>query len=515
MNNMASWERKEESKMKKRIIYFLLVVSLPALMLMSNAMAASGPPIAWAAQATLSTADSNPSQDPEIAGYGSLQVAVWEEWNGGDWDIYMKYSFLDGAPGSWIFPTAPATHPAITPDVDERHPAVAVTRDHPDPAVNQEIHVVYEKWDSFWGNWQVWHTWTIDFGVTWFPMRRSIVGADAIQPACVYTEDLACPAQYPTFGVQMVWAEKSAVTSDYNIIYDSHYYYQGPGGAGVRGYTSWTTIRINPWGVGYNCKNPEIASVDETVNGLTHDYPFAIVWEEEMPSGQTNPPSKWDIWYADGYTFPAIVPPPPPTFPGGYAIINGPNPAFQADALEPDIAATQDYQAVPFELYFFHITFEYRTWAGYPVPPSTPNSIESYYLPSTLPVNGGAAFAIWYAQVRGPTTVPLERPTVASKLISINPTTFESWFAWEDSNTPATAPDIWYRMGSCTPMLFFAWTGGLAAPAGYIPSVPASVEHNPELWNRNDASRMFPPLTHFVFDMDPNPNTVEVEYIDP
>ena len=78
--------------------------------------------------------------------------------------------------------------------------------------------------------------------------------------------------------------------------------------------------------------------------------------------------------------------------------------------------------------------------------------------------------------------------------------------------------DIWFRVGTYTAGAvppFILMPGG----AIIVPYVPAGVstDQNPELWNREDALRLNPPLTHLVFDRNPHPNgvTTEIEYIDP
>jgi hypothetical protein len=62
----------------------------------------------------------------------------------------------------------------------------------------------------------------------------------------------------------------------------------------------------------------------------------------------------------------------------------------------------------------------------------------------------------------------------------------------------------------------FAYMGG-PARVPYVPIGAADNEYNPEMWNRNDALRLFPPVTHLVFDRTPHPAGLfqEVEYIDP
>ncbi len=108
--------------MKSKIIIGIFIVLVSTIMLISNA-SGSGWPVVWLNQATLSNIDCNPSQDPENSGFGTTQVVVWEEWNGNDWDIWMKYSLLDGALGSWVFPVV---QPATTA-MNEINPAVTIT----------------------------------------------------------------------------------------------------------------------------------------------------------------------------------------------------------------------------------------------------------------------------------------------------------------------------------------------------------------------------------------------------
>jgi hypothetical protein len=88
---------------------------------------------------------------------------------------------------------------------------------------------------------------------------------------------------------------------------------------------------------------------------------------------------------------------------------------------------------------------------------------------------------------------------------------------WEDNNPAGSPPDIWYRMGQLNTV---APPFAYAVPAAIVPYVqPAgSSEYNPELWNRDDSTRLFPPLTHLVFDITQpfGPlSAQEIEYIDP
>ena len=277
--------------------------------------------------------------------------------------------------------------------------------------------------------------------------------------------------------------------------------------APVRGYVGPTIIRTNP-NPGLSCMKPEIASVDDRSNFAAFDYTFSVVWHEGVPSGVI-PPTQWNVWYNDGTT---VTSPAPGTVltPGSLGIINVPG--NQVDAIEPDIAATQDNQTN--ETYFFHITYEFKMWT--PLSPQL-NSIESHFScgPSRTP---GAASFIITPTVRGPTPIQLENPTIASKLISLGPTVFESWVAWEDySNViPANVPDIWFRMGTYTvgtPNVVWAVPPGIV---GYALANVVGTEYNPEFWNRNDATRMFPTLTHLVFeDWTPAGAVANIIYIDP
>ena len=97
-------------------------------------------------------------------------------------------------------------------------------------------------------------------------------------------------------------------------------------------------------------------------------------------------------------------------------------------------------------------------------------------------------------------------------MINLNPTIFETWMAWEDDQTPpGLNPDIYYRVGN-TGGGVFAFT----VPWARVPYIPVGGnEFNPELWNRNDAGRMFPPFTHLVFDSTMAGGPTEIEYIDP
>lgn len=501
--------------MKNRLILAICVMCVSILVLMQNTLASIGPPV-WINQATISIIDPQPSEDPEIAGYGSIQAVVWEEQNpSGDWDIHMRYSLTDGAIGSWIMPPL---QPAATFE-DEINPAVAVTFVTGDTMAT-EIHVAYQKFvpksDGSYGFWQVYHTYTTNFGLSWVPPVLVSSAAppelNAIDPACVFTEDLAprVPGQKP-FAVQIVWAEETGLnTADYLIKYQAYRY--DPSLAPSRAYhlfAGGVSIRGNPFGAGFSCMKPEIASIDDNFWTPQNDFYFAVVWEEEMPTALG--PNQWNIYYLDGQliTSGAAGPPPRPApgfYPGTPGIINlG---GIQVDALEPDIAATQDYAWI----YYIHIVYQYKTWIGFPSPPASPNSIESSYYSGGLPMPGSLLYIP--LTVKGGTTTQLENPTVASKLISQSPVTFESWICWEDWALP-TASDIFYRMGTYnTGTTTFTWwvPPGIV---GYSTTNQAGPEHNPELWNRNDGSRLFPAFTHLVFD-DLIPTGVpEILYIDP
>ena len=494
--------------MRYKMSMGILVLLVSTIILMSNALASAGPPV-WINQATLSIPDSNPGQDPEISGHIMTQVVAWEEWNGNDWDIWVKFSLLDGALGSWIFP---ATQPGITA-ANEINPAVAVSQVH--PGSGQEIHVVYQLLNPVTGINEIWHTWKL-LGIPWVPpVLISNPALNAIDPAIVYTEDILSPAPgFVGMLMQIVWAEETAVGSTlYQIQYDAFYFdpFAGP----PRGYVSAlpllggppligvTTISTAP--AGFTCLYPEIASVDENTFARIGpvDFDFSVVWQEDNATGQ------WNIMYADGTT---------QTSPIGTAIVtvnpNGQiNPGTSTDnCYHPDIAATQDYLGPNFaETYYFHVNWvRHNTSSGN-------FYIESCYAVGGATTPGFGAFIMVVPAAQGPTPATLDNPTVATKLISLGPTVFETWMAWEDSTNPgATNPDIWYRVGAYTvgaPPFGYTWGPGRV---GYLPGVGGgSIEYNPELWNRNDWFRAFPPLTHLVFDQDLGTGIPEVEYIDP
>jgi hypothetical protein len=493
--------------MRYKWIYGLLVLCVSALILMSNALAATGP-LVWVNQATLSTIDAFQSQDPENSGFGPLQVSVWEEGVAPNRDIYMKYSFADGALGSWFFPVV---HPAITTQ-DEINPAVAVTRNH--PVYGQEIHVVYQRWNSL-GFWEICHTYTNNLGAAWNPVIvLSTPNVDSTNPACVYTEDQTNfgPGQVVGFLIQVVWEEAFAGGGT-QIMYDAYAY--DPGWVPPRGTIPGCPFPIRTPPAGGTSELPEIASVDERQNP-NYDYTFNIVWQEFDPVV-----GNWNVWYSAGRTTTsAVAPPPPPPF---VAIVIAPimlNPANAAfDHTDPDIAASQDYAAIgaPLQQYYFHVDWVRQTIAG---PPFT-FSLESGYSlspnnPTPAPpfTNPGSVYSV--VTPVAPPVLLIDNPTIATKLTTLPPVPiiFEIWFAWEDFTAPTK--DIWYRMGTFTVPAAFAYLVP-AARVPYVPNPGNEMEQNPELWNREDALRLNPPVTHLVFDLDPHPLgvTVEVEYIDP
>jgi hypothetical protein len=484
--------RSEIMKSKILVGFFILLVSI--IMLTSNA-SASGWPVAWVNQATLSIVDSNPSQDPENSGFGTTQVVVWEEWNGNDWDIWMKYSLFDGLLGTWVFPVV---QPATTP-LDEINPAVTITA--PDPVTGATwIHVVYQCWNPVGFQWDVCHVFTTNFGGAWgAPTVLDAVPAnDAIDPAIVYTEDTSTPNGATAMLVQMVWSEHNPQTGFYEIQYMAFYLDTNRAPLPITGYIGTFMIRGVASGATGHCLYPEIASVDENAVGGTCQYYFSVVWQEQTVAGQ------WNIWYDDGTTttIPGLMIAMTPGSVGQLNTINN-----LGDCYHPDIAATQDYQATP--NYYYHVIWVFNIWG----PPMT-WQIDSCYATPGAPNPGAAAFTVTttYAAV----SQILDNPTAASKLTGLGPTLFDTWMAWEDSTNPlATNPDIWFRVSRYTTVPpGFAYRN-VAARVGYLPAVGAgSIEHNPEFWNRNDAARAMPPLTHLVFDQTISGFT-EVEYIDP
>ena len=484
--------------MKYKLIIGILVLCVSALMLMSNAMASGWPP-AWINQATLSNIDSNPSQDPENSGFGRTQVVVWEEGNTPNRDIYMAFSVLDGAPFSWSAPI-----PVARTDDDEINPAVAVTNIDPNGAT--EIHVVYQRWNpAGGGQWDVYHDYTNNFGVGWSGATclDAAQTQNAIDPAIVYTEDVSNPNVW-WFGwlVQIVWSEADPVTGLYEIQYNAHYLdpmTRPP----TRRYVGTTLIHGVITGATGDCLYPEIASVDERFTLGIFEYYFAIVWQEELPLG--GGVFQWNVWYVDGFT--TIFPPPISitVTPGSLGQLNPGIPGGD-NCYDPDIAATQDYQVN--ERYYFHVDYVYwnaaaGTW-----------QIDTCYYEGASRTPGAALFTV--APAQGPVPNVLDRPTIASKLIQVGPTIFETWMAWEDSTNPAANnPDIWFSVGTCQAGGVFGYTAP-SLRVGYVPGVGGgSIEYNPELWNRNDAVRMFPPLTHLVFDQDLGGGIPEAVYIDP
>ena len=427
------------------------------------------------------------SQDPENSGFGTDQVVVWEEWNGNNWDIYMKYSLADGALGTWMISPV---QPAVT-GLNERYPAVTITNSFPLPT---EIHVVYQILRG--GQWDIEHTWTNNFGVGWsVPVVLDVVPAtDAIEPAIVFTEDLSFPGPSAGMLVQFTWAELNPLTALYEIQYDAYYYdptLLPPG----RGYIGPTLIRS----IAGNCRSPEIASVDERLNPIAYDYYFSVVWQEQV-GGQ------WNVWYDDGTTTTSGGPIGTILTPGSTGQLNLPN--NNGNCFHPDISATQDYGfGGVAETYYFHVNWVYNivvagTW-----------QVDTYYYVGPLTSPGAAAFIVT-APARGPVAFVLDNPTIATKLqFPGGVTVFETWMCWEDNSVVAVPPDIWYRVGQCpTAGPPFAYTVA-AALVPYIQGL--SSEFNPELWNRNDSGRMFPPFTHLVFDMTSPLGFQEVEYIDP
>jgi hypothetical protein len=248
----------------------------------------------------------------------------------------------------------------------------------------------------------------------------------------------------------------------------------------------------------------EVASVDENNNPrlFLWDFDFSVVWEQENMASLIG-----EIWYHDGttQTWPFIANVLNPAGPGQIC------PSVSTDdCSEPDIAATQDYQPWWAEIYYFHVDWVRENT-------STGNFfIESCYAVGRASLPGAAAFVMVAAPAQGPTPWPLDNPTIASKL-RVGPF-FETWMAWEDStNRTATNPDIWFRVGTYTvgapPFVYTVGPGRV----GYLPGAGGgTTEYNPELWNRNEQLRLFPPLTHLVFDTSIGlAGNQEVEYIDP
>ena len=490
--------------MKIKFSIGILVMLVSMIMLMSNVLG-SGWPVVWINQATLSTVDSNTSEDPENSGFGTIQAAVWEEWNGNDWDIYMKYSLLDGALGSWVFPVI---HPAIT-GLNETNPAVTVTNINPQTGFT-EIHVVYQRQNTNVINtWDICHTWTNNFGITWTVpvILDNNVLQDAIDPAIVYTEDFSNPVRGML--VQIVWSElnPNPLIATYEIQYNAYYYdptLPPPG----RGYVGAILIQGAATGAGGDCLHPEIASIDEIFTPA-YDYYFAIVWEENVFL-RVPPVWQWNVMYVDGIT---MITPWPPVWVLGVAGQLSTNAATH-HSYDPDIAVSQDYAvAAPFEQYYFQVDWVHYTPAAGGIPQSW--QIDTSYCAGFIPMPGAVSFVPQFL-VQSSSSV-LDRPTIAVKLGNNIPT-FQAWIAWEDSsNGAATNPDIWFRVGWYCFGLNPPWSF-MVPPTrvGYVPGAGGgSIEYNPELWNRNDLSRPLPPLTHLVFDQDLGAGTPEVVYIDP
>ena len=206
-------------------------------------------------------------------------------------------------------------------------------------------------------------------------------------------------------------------------MYDGHYYDPAIPG---RGYVSAglipplpVVVRASPGG---NCEKPEITSVDELWTVGAYDYYFAIVWQE--PAFAL--PNNLNIWYEDGTT--------QTSGPGGmFVALAGAggqiNPVNNVgDSYDPDIAATQDYQGpAPPETYYFHVNWVYNIWG-----PPAAYQVDTCYAWGAVPTPGAAAFAAT-ASASGPIAAVLDRPTIASKLVAIGPTIFETWMCWERS----------------------------------------------------------------------------------
>jgi hypothetical protein len=488
--------------MKSKILIGFLVLLVSIIMLTSNGLASTFPG-PWLNQATLSLVDNNPSQDPENSGFGMTQVVVWEEWNGNDWDIWMKYSLLNGALGSWIFPPV---QPATLAGVDETNPAVTIS--NVDPFGNTWIHVVYQRQIPGVGQWDVCHTYTLNFGAVWLaPVVLDMNQAqDATDPAIVYTEDTSTPNGVTAMLAQIVWSEFNPGTGIYEIKYDAFYLDTNvPFPTPILGYVGPFTIRAGGvGGAAGNCLYPEIASVDEYFTGGTCSFDFSVVWQELSAGGQ------WNIWYDDGTTqttgLGGIT---TGLTPGSTGQLNL-NPAGSGNSEHPDIAATQNYLGNPNQQYYYHVDWVYNDIT---VNPNT-WQIDNCHAPPIAPNPGAAAFIP--DPVAHVNTIFLDNPTIASKLIAVAPfTVFETWMAWEDWTIPgATNPDIWCNVGTYSIATGFIMPGPGPGRVGYLPpSGGGSTEYNPEFWNRNDAAGGFPALTHLVFDQ--TITGTEVEYIDP
>ena len=488
--------------MRYKFLIGIFIVLVSTILLSSNALASTlpGP---WVNQTTLSNIDYNTSQDPENSGFGTIQVVVWEEYNGNDWDIWMKYSLLDGLLGSWIFP---ATQPATLPYVDEINPAVTITNS--DPFGNTWIHVVYQRQAQGGLQWDVCHTYTLNFGGAWSAPTVLDINQqqDATDPAIVYTEDTTNPSNQLGMLAQIVWSENNPVTGAYEIKYNA-FYLDISWFPWIIGYVGPFTIRAGgAGGISTNCLYPEIASIDENINRATCQFDFSVVWQEQSPFT-----GFWNIWYDDGTTQTTGLGGITTWLTGGSTGQLNVNLA-PGDCLHPDIAATQDYIIVGGglnEQYYYHVIWVFNDI--FQVPPIW--QIDNSFAAPNLPNPGAAGFAPNpIAQV---STQLLDNPTIATKLTAIIPAVFQIWMAWEDSTViQPTNPDIWYNVGSFSIMTGFIYFGIGPIRVGYGPGAGWSIENNPELWNRNDPARAFPPLTHLVFDQTIAPTT-EVEYIDP
>ncbi len=359
--------------------------------------------------------------------------------------------------------------------------------------------VVYQRRDPAGGQWDVCHTFTLNFGWAWNPPVILDVNQnqDAIDPAIVYTEDTFTPMG-TTMLAQIVWSEYNPASGIYEIQYDAFFLDRNRVPMPITGYVGPFLIRGAVTGATGNCWFPEIASVDETLLGGS-SFPFSVVWQEQTAAGQ------WNVWYDDGTTTTSPVLMVAMT-PGSTGQLNAVN--ILGDCKYPDITATQDYRA-PIQIYYYHVNWVYNIWG----PPAASWQIDSCYS-APLAYNPGAATFIATLPIHGPFPMVLENPTIASKLTALVPATvFENWMAWEDSTIPAaTNPDIWFTVGTYGPPFVPAMA---PVRVGYLPGPGGgSIEYNPELWNRNDAARNFPPLTHLVFDQTIAMLT-EVEYIDP
>jgi hypothetical protein len=468
-------------------------------------------------RARLSTGSSNDNINPEISGYGEGLIVVWQyKNNGGDYDIHHYYHNADGDPsrGMWVRLWG-GTQPAATPGVDEINPDAASSRNynHGGAGVYRDIHVVYQKWNSWLNIWEVYHTWGPNIGGGWRnPVLLSTQDTSAKNPACVYTEELNGPFGYT---VQVVWEE------DGDIKYRSFYYDTR---SGLKtGY--YPAIGTNP--IKLNIVNsvnhyPKIASIDDRSTNA-NDYYFHVVWEQ----------SGTRVIYTDGFL---KISPAPFTLIRSSPKKISPDRRWGFDshkATRPDISATQDNQTD--ETFYINVVVEYWTsTAG--------SSIESIYYYGTNPTPGANALFPMPWSIAGPSpTQTFNKPSIGSKLTNKYLSTtgimrmFFSTIAWEDNTgSLGTLPDIGvmgfdldYLAGPPGPP-----PGGWGPPIppvvfhptliayGNIRSIPPSntVDNNPEVWNRNDHSRNYPPFSHIVWDYldsSPNPNSQQIEYADP